>query len=311
MAETLDWPPPRRRRRRLLFAVAAALVLVLLGGGTTISYYVDALWFNSLGYVDVFWRTLRLQSVIFTTFFLATFVVLYGSFALMKPVRFGELPILINGQPLRLPVEPVLRLIAMVGALFIAIATGAGMMAEWPLLAAWWYAPPAAGPGDPIFGRAPVFYLFTLPAWQTVSGWALTLAVIVGAIAVFFIVVSGGTRLIARGRIAPGNGGPAWRGLSLAFAVAMLMLAFRVYLGRFERLFDDHTVFAGVTYTDAHVSLTGSLIIAVALAIGALGGLAAAAVRPQLRWLVASLVPAAVCYALVAVVGWYVSNFIV
>ena len=37
------------------------------------------------------------------------------------------------------------------------------------------------------------------------------------------------------------------------------MLAVRVYLGRFDRLFDDHTIFAGVTYTDAHVTLTGML----------------------------------------------------
>src|SRR5215831_13770374 len=143
MADTLDWPPRRKRRRGLLL-VAAAVFLVLIGGGTTLSYYVDALWFDSLGYVDVFWKTLRVQSGIFAIFFVATFVVLYGSFALMKPPRLGELPILINGQPLRLPVEPVLRLIAMVGALFIAIATAAGMMAQWPMLAAWWYAPPAA-----------------------------------------------------------------------------------------------------------------------------------------------------------------------
>src|SRR5207247_2762721 len=132
-----------------------------------------------------------------------------------------------------------------------------------------------------------------------------------GAVAAFFIVVSGGTRLITRGRGGPDNGSAASRGLSLAFAVALLMLAFRVYLGRFERLFDDHTVFAGVTYTDAHVTLTGSLVIAIALAFGALVALACAALRPQLRWLAAAVVPAAVCYAVVRVTAWYVSNFIV
>ena len=52
-----------------------------------------------------------------------------------------------------------------------------------------------------------------------------------------------------------------WRGLSIAFAVVLLMLAARVYLGRFERLFEDHTIFAGVTYTDAHVTLTGMLVV--------------------------------------------------
>ena len=46
----------------------AALAVVLLGGGTALSYYVDSLWFDSLGYADVFWKTLRLQSQIFTLF---------------------------------------------------------------------------------------------------------------------------------------------------------------------------------------------------------------------------------------------------
>ena len=31
---------------------------------------------------------------------------------------------------------------------------------------------------DPIFGRSLDFYLFTLPAWQLISGWLLTLSVI-------------------------------------------------------------------------------------------------------------------------------------
>jgi len=41
--------------------VIALLALVLLGGGTALSYYVDALWYGSLGFCDVFWKTLRLQ----------------------------------------------------------------------------------------------------------------------------------------------------------------------------------------------------------------------------------------------------------
>ena len=52
----------------------------------------------------------------------------------LKPARLGELtgvPILINGQPIQLPVEPVLRLIALGGSLAIAVVTGAGMMANW------------------------------------------------------------------------------------------------------------------------------------------------------------------------------------
>src|SRR5476649_639895 len=167
MPETLDWPPPRppRRKSGRLF-ILAGLAILFLGGGTTLSYYVDALWFGSLGYADVFWKTLNLQAAVFAGFSLVTFFVLYGSFLALKPAHLGELaglPILINGQPIKLPVEPVLKLAALVAAVVIAFATGAGMMAEWPTLALYWYAPPPSGVVDPILGRPLTFYLFTLP----------------------------------------------------------------------------------------------------------------------------------------------------
>jgi uncharacterized membrane protein (UPF0182 family) len=313
VADTIDWPPPRkprRRRGRLFFLAAVALIVI--GGGATLSYYVDALWFDSLGYRDVFWTTLNLQAEIFTGFFLATFLALYGSYLLLKPARLGDLaglPILINGQPIKLPVEPVLKLIAVAGSLVVAVVTGMAMMAQWQLFAVYWHAPAPSGAVDPIFGRPLTFYLFTLPVWQLMSGWLMTLAVIVGAIAAFFIAITGGTRMLSRDRSI--TGAAAWRGVSIAFAVALLMLAARVYLGRFERLFTDHTVFAGVTYTEAHVTLTGLLIVAAALVGGALMALVNAVARPKLRWLIAAVVPAAVCYVIVGIVGWYVSNFIV
>jgi uncharacterized membrane protein (UPF0182 family) len=140
-------------RRWLLFAVLAAL---LLGGGTALSYYVDALWFDSLGYSDVFWKTLRVQSQIFTFFGALTFLVLYGSFLALKPPHLGELsgvPILINGQPIRLPVEPVFRLIAIAAAALLAVATGAGMVADWTTIALYWHGAGQSGrwTADPKF----------------------------------------------------------------------------------------------------------------------------------------------------------------
>jgi uncharacterized membrane protein (UPF0182 family) len=85
----------------------------------------------------------------------------------------------------------------------------------------------------------------------------------------------------------------------------------RVYLGRFERLFDEHTMFGGVTYTDAHVTLTGMLVVCAALALGAVTAVINAARVSRGRWLVAAVVPAAVCYVALQVVAWYVSSFIV
>ena len=315
MPESIDWPQPRlarpRRRHRFLL-ILAALAVILFGGRTALSYYVDLLWFRSLGYGSVFSKTLSLQWGMFTAFAAATFLILYGSFLALKRAHLPDLPsghtIFIGRQPVKLPVQPALRLIALGISLAIAAATGAGMMAEWPTLALFWYALPSSGVADPIFGKPLNFFLFTLPAWQLITDWLLTLAVLTCILAVFFILITGGTGVLAGRRsyvTLP------WRGFSITFAFLLLVLAMLAYFGRFERLFDDHTIFAGVTYTDAHVTLTGMLIVCAALVLSAVIAVVNAVRMPRGRWLVAAILPAAVCYVGLQVVAWYVSSFIV
>ena len=318
MPESIDWPrlqpPPRRHRRRFFLIIIAVLGAIVLGGRTAVSYYVDVLWFDSLGYRDVFWKTLGLQWGIFAAFAAGTFIVLFGSFLALKRAHLPDLPsghtILIGGQPLKLPVEPVLRLIALGVSLVIAAATGGAMTGEWPTLALFWFAPRTSGGiVDPIFGKPLNFFLFALPAWQLIAGWLLTLSLITCALAVFFILITGGVRVIT-GQLSRSVTLP-WRGFSIAFAFLLLVLAMRVYLGRFERLLDDHTIFGGVTYTDAHITLTGMLVVCAALVLGAIIASVNAARTPRGRWLLAAILPAAVCYVVVQGIAWYVSSFIV
>ena len=317
MPESIDWPPPhpaRPRRRRRFLLLLVLLASIVFGGRTAFSYYVDVLWFRSLGYGDVFWKTFTLQWGIFTAFAAATFLLLYGSFLALKRAHLSDLPsghtILIGGQPVRLPVEPVLRLVALGVSLVIAAATGGAMIGEWPTLALFWFAPrTSSGVVDPIFGKPFNFFLFTLPAWQLIAGWLLTLGVIVCALAVFFILITGGARVLT-GRLSRSVTLP-WRGLSITFAFLLLILAMRVYIGRFERLLDEHTIFGGVTYTDAHIRLTGMLVVCAALALGALIAVVNAARIPRGLWLVAAILPAAVCYVGLQGIAWYVNSFMV
>jgi uncharacterized protein len=272
------------------------------------------LWFRSLGYEDVFWKTLSLQWGVFAAFAAATFLILYGSFLALKRAHLADLPsghtILIGGRPVKLPVEPVLRLIALGVSLAMAAATGAGMMAEWSTLALFWFAPPATGSvADPIFGKPLNFFLFALPAWQLVAGWLLTLAVVTCLLAAFFVLITGGSRVLA-GRLSRSVTLP-WRGLSITTVFLLLILAMRVYMGRFERLFEDHTIFGGVTYTDAHITLAGMLVVCAALVLGAIIAAANAMRVPRGRWLIAAILPAAGCYIVVQAVAWYVSSFVV
>jgi uncharacterized membrane protein (UPF0182 family) len=315
LPESIDWPytHPKRSRRRFLL-IAAVIAGIVLGGRTALSYYVDMLWFRSLGYGGVFWKTLSLQWTIFAVFAVVTFLILYGSFLALKRAHLPDLPsghtIFIGGRSVTLPVEPVLRIVALVVSLAIAAAIGASMMVEWPTLALFWYAPHAtAGVMDPIFGKPLSFFLFTLPAWQLIVSWLLTLAGIACVLAILFVLITGGAGALARDHRTYFR--LPWRGLSIAFAFLLLILAISVYIDRFERLFDAHTVFSGVTYTDAHVTLTGLLFVCVALVLGAAIAAVNAVSTQRGRRLVVAVLPAAGCFIAVQLVGWYVSSFIV
>jgi len=290
------------------------VLCIFLGGRTALSYWVDLLWFSALGYPQVYWKTLCLQMGVFGVFSALTFAVLYGTFLALKRAHRSDLPsghtIFINGRPVRLTVEPVLRFAALGGSLVIAVATGLSMVANWQTLALYWYAPRATGAiVDPIFGKPLNFFLFTLPAWQLIIGWLVTLAVFTCILAIFFLLISGGTRAVSRERRSYGSS--PWRGLSVTAAFLLLTLAMRAYIGRFERLFDDHTIFGGATYTDVHIMIPGALAVCAALIIGAAMAVVNAVSAQRGRWLAAAMVPAAVCYVVLGLVGWYVSSFIV
>src|ERR1700722_13247643 len=115
-----------RRRRYARLALLAVLAVVLLGGSTAASYYVDALWFESLGLGSVFWTRLELRAATFGAFALLTFLFVYGVFRSLKPDRLGALmgaTVLINRRPVTLPVEPVVKMIGIGLSLGIAVVS--------------------------------------------------------------------------------------------------------------------------------------------------------------------------------------------
>ena len=303
----------RQRPRLAIYLLLAVVILIFVGSRTAISYWVDLLWFGSLGYASVFWKSFGLEWGTFAVFAALAFLILFGSFLVLRHNHAADLPdshtIFFGGKPIELPLKKFLNTIALVAALLISLATGFAMEAQWPTLALYWYAPHAASVTDPIFGRPLGFYLFTLPAWEMIAGWLLTLAVMVCVLAVLFLIAAGGGRALG-GRFG-GAASLPWRGVSIAGGFVLFALAIREYVGRYDLLFQEHTIFDGVTYTDAHVTLLGMLFIAVALAVGAAIAIAGGVIRPQARWLVAAVIPAIACYVVAGLAGWYVSTFIV
>jgi uncharacterized protein len=320
LPDSIDWPIPAkssRPRHRGVVVLIIAIAIIVFGSRTALSYWVDLLWYRSLGYSEVFLKSRSLSWGIFALFAVVTFAYLFGAFSAFRRAHLADLPnhhtIVINGNPVSLPVAPVLRAAAIGVSFLIALATAATMQAQWSTLALFWYAPSAPPSSanfiDPIFAKPLNFYLFALPAWQLIAGWVLTLAVITCVLSVSFILVTGGSRALA-GRFR-GTIQLPWRGLSLSLGFLLFVLAFRVYLSRFELLFEHHTVFDGVTYTDAHVNLAGLLVVAVALVVGSLIAILSGLFKPRGSWLIVAILPAAGCYIGMGVIAWYVTSFVV
>ena len=97
-------PAPDSRSTRSLFVRLAILIFLLIAAFQSISFYVESLWYGSLGFESVYWYRLRTQSLVFLVTATITAIVLWTIFRLVTPppgysrrsfVRFGQEEIVI------------------------------------------------------------------------------------------------------------------------------------------------------------------------------------------------------------------------
>ena len=314
MSEIIDLPT-RPRRSRSVFFVVGLLLALLLGGGRILAFYVEALWFSSLGYADVFRKTRVLEWGLFGVFFALTFALLFSTFLWLRDRRFGTTglvrSVLVNGEPITVDVGRWLKPVVLVASLLVSWISASSMSAEWPTFALWLYGPQSASTPDPVLGHPLTFYLLTLPAWQVLAGWLTAMAMLVLVMAIGLHALRSRPLLPHDSRFVETDRG-GWRGVYAAAAFVLLALSLRAWLGRYSLLLEEHTIFSGVTYTDAHVLLPGLLLVALVLLLGAiLAAYNAAAYRAGGRWVVVSVLPAVLVYLGVQGAAAAVDTFIV
>ncbi|MGI4853354.1 MAG: UPF0182 family protein [Janthinobacterium lividum] len=306
--------PASPRRRPFILICLAVVAAIVLGGGRLLGFYVEALWFHSLGFSAVFRRTLLLEWGSFGIFFALTFALLFGSFLLLRDARSGSgtglvRSVLVNGQPLTINVGRWLRPAVLLASLFVAWISASTMSSEWPTFARWMYGPHGAGATDPVLGRSLDFYLLTLPSWQLLAGWLSAMSFLV-------LLLAGALHLLRQQtqmqdfRFADTENS-RWRGVYAAVAFFLVALALHAWLARFGLLLVEHTIFSGVTYTDARVELPGLVLVVVALLLGAAFMAYCAVRRSGVRWIAAAALPGVLLYVGVQVASSAVSTFIV
>src|SRR2546428_9045385 len=205
------------RPQPILVRLLALLVLGVVA--QVVPLYTDWLWFGEVGYTEVFVKTLSLRGSLFAALAIAVLVFLYANLTFAArtaaPDVIWELEDQL-GLPSRVMIEPLIRRFLPVVLVLIALASGMRATVHWEILLGYFNAMPF-GTADPLFGSDLSFFVFVLPLWRLVYGWAITLvtATIVLTLAVYvlqrsLVLTSRGPRLAAGARTHPlVPGGPA------------------------------------------------------------------------------------------------------
>jgi len=309
--EVIDITPPKRSRWRLWLIAAAVLLFIVLS--RSLAVYISALWFGSLGYSAVYWYVFKLKVGLFLIFFLLTLGILRGAFWILERAfasdAFAPRTIMLNNQPVEVAPARFIRPLAWIVASVFGLFYGFAMKGNWDDFALYFNQTPTAQ-ADPIFQKSLGFYLFSLPVYDEISSWLLTLTFIILCTSIIFSLLTIPQRVLKSARAL--TSGRAFAAISCALAAVLLAIAWQTYLSRFPYLWTDHQTFSGVTYTEANYLLPALLFVSFALVIAAALSIVNALTKKGLRLLlVAIAIPIAVYIVGVVIVPTYVNSFIV
>jgi uncharacterized membrane protein (UPF0182 family) len=275
-----------RRPQPILLLVLALFALGLVG--QVVPLYTDWLWFEEVGYTGVFTGILSLRGTLFTVGAVAVLAFLYMNLTFAArtaaPDVLWELEDQL-GLPGRVVIEPLIRRFLPVILLLISLAVGLRASAHWERVLAYRYAT-AFGTTDPVFDRDLSFFVFTLPLWRLVYGWAMGLVAATAVLTLAVYVLQRSLVLTTRGpRLAAG----ARTHLLVLTAALLALKAVGFWLDRFELVYSPRGVVFGASYTDIYASLPvlGALAVLAALCAGAC---VAQVARPGLRLVAGGLV---------------------
>jgi uncharacterized membrane protein (UPF0182 family) len=315
----IDAPPQKPARRGRLGLIVPVLFLVVIVLWRAMYLYVDSLWYGSLGFDSRFWYEVGLGWGLFAIFTLLTFAILRGGFYAIEK-WFGTdkiVPkrIIVNKQPVDMNPSGYLRAGAWIASILFAILYGLAFSNDWNTWVLYFHQVPTAMV-DPIFGRPVGFYLFTLPVYQLVTGWLMTMSMILLAASIVHAVVS---TVMEQSAIDENPATPkrklsphSYAAISLPFGLLLLIIAVATLLSRYGYLWIDHAPFSGVTYTEANYLLPGLAIVAVSLVVAAAILVLNAFTRRSFRLILFALaIPAIVFVIAGMIVPGYVQSFIV
>lgn len=300
MSATAARPPAAttRRQRPSPLLITILIVAALIGAFVLFSgFYADVLWFDQLGFLQV----LQTRWLSMAVMFLIGFVGMAVPLALSVQIAFRSRPVYaqLNSQLDRYQelVEPLRQVGMWAAPVVLGLFAGIASASQWETAQLWLRRKPF-GETDPQFGFDLGFYVFELPFYQQIVGFALAVLFISGVASLATAYLYGAIRVTGREfRISRS----ARIQLAVIAALYMLALGVSIWLGQYAALAMDAQGFlnSGAGYTEVNATIPGAQILAGIAGLVALFFIVTAVIG---RWRVA-IVGTALLIAASLVVG--------
>jgi uncharacterized membrane protein (UPF0182 family) len=254
----------RRVRVLLLFL----LLFFGLSIGQAVSFYTDWLWFDEVGFTQIFTTTLTFKIFLALLsggfFFLFLYFNVKAAAQLSRGVRFVDQENIIELPSPEL-VDPLVKRILLPACFLLGLMAAPQGAGRWESLLLFFNSVPF-GINDPLFGRDIGFYVFRLPMLRSLYDWLSILLTLTFLATAFLYLLYRGVQYTQRGLFL--NRRAKIHLLSLA-AFFLAIKGSGYYLDGFELLYSSGGAAYGAGYTAVHANLPVLRALAVLCLVGA------------------------------------------
>jgi uncharacterized protein len=232
--------------------IVGVLIVLLYCATKGVRIYVDWLFFSEVGFQSVFAKAMSAEVFTGVGFGLIFFLFVGLNVMLACGGKTPSIDIVLMNR-MRIAVDPskfigVLKPVGLIIALIGGLLAGLWGSSLWtPALLFLNHV--ASGTKDPIFGHDLGFYLFRLPLWEALNGYAGFLLFFTLLIVAAIYTMRGGVVLF--GRTISFLRQAKWH-LAILVFLFFVKLALGFYLDRFECLYGSHSVITGAGYSDVY-----------------------------------------------------------
>lgn len=274
-------PPGRLQPKRgALTPTLIVVALVVVGFIFFANVWTDVLWYQQLGFFEVFLTENLARISIFVTGFAIMFAAVFYAIRIAyhaRPVYAPDSEIRDNLNRYQAQLEPVRRVVMIGLPVLFGLFAGSAASSQWQKVVLFFNQEPF-GQNDPEFGLDIGFYLMTLPFLGFIVGFLISVAVVAGIAGILTHYLYGSIRIMERGIF---TSRAAQIHLAVTGASFLILLGINFWLDRYAAVQNGGGRWAGALYTDVNAVIPTKAILAVAAILVAILFIVAAVIG---RW---------------------------